>query len=121
LVIKTHPRSDDKSILPRYNPPISFNAASLCALLQPPCSALSTNLSITSLPRQRLLRAAAHMGLPFLDDAAVPERGTDMAGVISRIGIVWIDHEFHLGSERKHPCIADGTFREGAEPDTAMD
>src|SRR5262249_41694365 len=43
-----YPRNDERSMRPLYNVPISFNAASACALLQPPCSALSRNLSTTS-------------------------------------------------------------------------
>src|SRR5439155_20525590 len=42
------PRNEERSMRPLYNPANSFNAASLCAALQPPCPALSTNLSVTS-------------------------------------------------------------------------
>src|ERR1700682_6433622 len=43
-----YPRNDERSIRPLWSVASSFNAASLCCLLQPPCSALSKNLSVTS-------------------------------------------------------------------------
>src|SRR5258708_3177626 len=73
------------------------------------------------LTRQRLLRPAAHMGLPLLDHAAIAEPGADMASVVVRIGIVRGDHEFHFCRECEHTRIADRAFRESAKPDAAMD
>src|SRR3954454_10301650 len=43
------------------------------------------------LAAERLVRAAAHVWLALLDDAAVVERHADVAGEVVRIGIIGID------------------------------
>src|SRR5262245_10379771 len=52
---------------------------------------VKSELILDILARQRLMGAAAHVGLAFLDDAAVPHDGTDMAGEIVWVWIIRID------------------------------
>src|SRR5215475_12370437 len=52
------------------------------------------------LPRQRLMRATAHVRLALLDDAAVVEHGADVAGIFVRIRIVRVDHVLDLAGKR---------------------
>src|ERR1043165_1553755 len=52
--------------------------------------------------RQRLLGPAAEMRLALLDDAAVIERRTDVAGELVRIAILRVDAVAHLAGEREH-------------------
>src|SRR5215510_14551013 len=49
---------------------------------------------------ERLMRAAAQMRLALLDRGPVAQSRADMAGIVRRIGILGIDHVFHLGGER---------------------
>ena len=72
------------------------------------------------LPGQRLLRAAAHVRLPFFDHAAVFHGCPEMAGIIVRVGILGVDREFHFCREREYASIADRAFGKGAEADAAM-
>src|SRR3954452_21371797 len=72
------------------------------------------------LPAQRLMRAAAQMRLPLLDNAAVLRRGADMAGIVRWIGIARIDDVLHFFSQCQHPGIADRIFTERAEANAAI-
>src|SRR5262249_22032868 len=58
-------------------------------------------LVVDVLPCQRLMGAAAHMGLALLDDAAVAHHGADMAREVVRIGIVRIDDIADLDGKRE--------------------
>jgi hypothetical protein len=58
--------------------------------------------------RQRLLRAAAHIGLALLDHRAVAQGGANVAGEIFRIGILRVDPVAHLAGEREYGGVLHG-------------
>src|SRR5260370_14643637 len=65
--------------------------------------------------------AAPQVRLPLLDDASIMEDSTDMTRVISRVGIVGIDHKANLGGKGADARIAHRGLGEGGEPGIAGD
>src|SRR3954462_9152921 len=72
------------------------------------------------LAAQRLMRAAAQMRLPFLDNAAILHRGADMAGIVRWVGIAQIDDFLPFFSKCNPPGIADPIYTNGAEAKAAI-
>src|SRR5262245_60299118 len=86
---------------------------SLCAI-PAAMPAAQRKLFFNIRPRQRLVRAAAHVRLALLDDAPVREHGADVAGIFVRVGIVRVNHVFDLAGERHDSRILHGFIGEVA-------
>src|SRR5260370_3279934 len=67
--------------------------------------------------RERLVRAAAHMRLALLDDAAIGEQRADLAGEIVGVRIFWVDPGAPFRGGPREPRLLPPRRREGGKPD----